>query len=68
MVESNFLSFRGSKEGAQLSLAKPPFLEKLESHLRQELQALDLTKGKVQELRLQVCATARRALVVVNLG
>ncbi|KAJ6666003.1 hypothetical protein lerEdw1_000907 [Lerista edwardsae] len=41
------------KDDVHITLAKPRFLEKLESHLRQELQALDLTKGKVQELRLQ---------------
>ncbi|XP_060644135.2 translin-associated factor X-interacting protein 1 isoform X1 [Anolis sagrei] len=35
------------------SLAKPRYLEELESYLRKELQALDLTKGKVQELKLQ---------------
>uniref|UniRef100_A0A670YK63 Translin-associated factor X-interacting protein 1 N-terminal domain-containing protein n=1 Tax=Pseudonaja textilis TaxID=8673 RepID=A0A670YK63_PSETE len=31
----------------------PRYLEELESYLRAELQALDLTKGKVQELKLQ---------------
>ncbi|XP_066494078.1 translin-associated factor X-interacting protein 1 [Tiliqua scincoides] len=41
------------KDDLGVSIAKPRYLEKLESYLRQELQALDLTKGKVQELRLQ---------------
>ncbi|XP_053126569.1 translin-associated factor X-interacting protein 1 isoform X2 [Hemicordylus capensis] len=42
-----------SKEQIAASVAKPRYLEELECHLRKELQSLDLTKGKVQELRLQ---------------
>nr|XP_028595568.1 translin-associated factor X-interacting protein 1 isoform X3 [Podarcis muralis] len=42
-----------NKEQLPLSIPKPRYLEDLESHLRRELQALDLTKGKVQELKLQ---------------
>nr|XP_034975076.1 translin-associated factor X-interacting protein 1 [Zootoca vivipara] len=44
---------RINKEQLPLSIPKPRYLEDLESHLRRELQALDLTKGKVQELKLQ---------------
>ncbi|XP_026574866.1 translin-associated factor X-interacting protein 1-like [Pseudonaja textilis] len=36
-----------------MPISKPRYLEELESYLRAELQALDLTKGKVQELKLQ---------------
>ncbi|XP_070616500.1 translin-associated factor X-interacting protein 1 isoform X2 [Erythrolamprus reginae] len=36
-----------------MPISKPRYLEELESHLRTELQALDLTKGKIQELKLQ---------------
>ncbi|XP_039183376.1 translin-associated factor X-interacting protein 1 isoform X1 [Crotalus tigris] len=36
-----------------MPISKPRYLEELESYLRTELQMLDLTKGKVQELRLQ---------------
>ncbi|XP_058010865.1 translin-associated factor X-interacting protein 1 [Ahaetulla prasina] len=36
-----------------MPISKPRYLEELESYLRTELQALDLTKGKVQELKLQ---------------
>ncbi|KAM3828820.1 translin-associated factor X-interacting protein 1 [Vipera latastei] len=36
-----------------MPISKPRYLEELESYLRTELQVLDLTKGKVQELRLQ---------------
>ncbi|XP_062997508.1 translin-associated factor X-interacting protein 1 [Elgaria multicarinata webbii] len=43
-----------SKDHVPLSISKPRYLEDLESHLRKELQALDLNKGKkVQELKLQ---------------
>ncbi|XP_020667130.2 translin-associated factor X-interacting protein 1 isoform X3 [Pogona vitticeps] len=44
---------RTIKDPVSLSVAKPRYLEDLESYLRKELQALDLTKGKVQELKLQ---------------
>ncbi|KAG8144020.1 hypothetical protein E2320_001151 [Naja naja] len=37
-----------------MPISKPRYLEELESYLRAELQALDLTKGKVQELKLQM--------------
>ncbi|XP_032086812.1 translin-associated factor X-interacting protein 1 [Thamnophis elegans] len=36
-----------------MPISKPRYLEQLESYLRAELQAIDLTKGKVQELKLQ---------------
>ncbi|XP_060537576.1 translin-associated factor X-interacting protein 1 [Pantherophis guttatus] len=36
-----------------MPISKPRYLEELESYLRTELKALDLTKGKVQELKLQ---------------
>nr|XP_056718339.1 translin-associated factor X-interacting protein 1 [Euleptes europaea] len=36
-----------------LPTSKPRYLEMLENHLRTELQSLDLTKGRTQELRLQ---------------
>ncbi|XP_061450271.1 translin-associated factor X-interacting protein 1 isoform X2 [Rhineura floridana] len=42
-----------NKEQFPLSISKPRYLQDLESHLRRELQALDFTKGKVQELKLQ---------------
>ncbi|KAJ7311949.1 hypothetical protein JRQ81_006271 [Phrynocephalus forsythii] len=42
-----------TKDTVSTSVAKPRYLEDLESYLRKELQALDLTKGKVQELKLQ---------------
>ncbi|KAM6430543.1 translin-associated factor X-interacting protein 1 isoform 2-T2 [Liasis olivaceus] len=42
-----------NKPPMPLSISKPRYLEDLESYLRAELQALDLTKGKVQELKLQ---------------
>ncbi|KAL7978875.1 hypothetical protein Chor_013364 [Crotalus horridus] len=37
-----------------MPISKPRYLEELENYLRTELQMLDLTKGKVQELRLQM--------------
>ncbi|XP_044275757.1 translin-associated factor X-interacting protein 1 isoform X2 [Varanus komodoensis] len=42
-----------SRDHVPLSITKPRYLEDLESHLRRELQVLDLTKGKFQELKLQ---------------
>ncbi|XP_063168990.1 translin-associated factor X-interacting protein 1 [Candoia aspera] len=42
-----------NKPSMPVSTSKPRYLEDLESYLRAELQALDLTKGKVQELKLQ---------------
>ncbi|XP_042196467.1 translin-associated factor X-interacting protein 1 isoform X2 [Callorhinchus milii] len=33
--------------------AKPQFLEQLEAHLRKELQTLDMSKPKIQEVKLQ---------------
>ncbi|XP_077165565.1 translin-associated factor X-interacting protein 1 isoform X2 [Paroedura picta] len=41
------------KVGFGLPTSKPRYLEMLEYHLRTELQSLDLTKGRAQELRLQ---------------
>lgn len=43
-----------SNEQALLTIPKPHHLEQLESYLRKELQALDLTKEISQELKLQV--------------
>ncbi|XP_015269439.1 PREDICTED: translin-associated factor X-interacting protein 1 [Gekko japonicus] len=43
----------GAKSPVSLLTSKPRYLEMLESHLRTELLSLDLTKGRVQELRLQ---------------
>uniref|UniRef100_A0A8D2IW71 Translin-associated factor X-interacting protein 1 N-terminal domain-containing protein n=1 Tax=Varanus komodoensis TaxID=61221 RepID=A0A8D2IW71_VARKO len=50
-----FLCWRplSSPNHVPLSITKPRYLEDLESHLRRELQVLDLTKGKFQELKLQ---------------
>ncbi|XP_073163328.1 translin-associated factor X-interacting protein 1 isoform X2 [Lepidochelys kempii] len=42
-----------SKKLASLTIAKPRYLEELESYLRKELQSLDLTKENAQELKLQ---------------
>ncbi|NXC50736.1 TXIP1 protein, partial [Penelope pileata] len=42
-----------SNKQALLAIPKPRHLEQLEAHLRTELQALDLTKGNSQELKLQ---------------
>ncbi|XP_019344520.1 translin-associated factor X-interacting protein 1 isoform X1 [Alligator mississippiensis] len=43
-----------SSEQASLTIAKPRYLEQMESYLREEVQALDLTKDNAQELKLQV--------------
>ncbi|XP_075289538.1 translin-associated factor X-interacting protein 1 [Opisthocomus hoazin] len=42
-----------SNQRALLAIPKPRYLEQLESYLRRELQALDLTKKNSQELKLQ---------------
>ncbi|XP_067409207.1 translin-associated factor X-interacting protein 1 [Emydura macquarii macquarii] len=42
-----------SNKQASLTIAKPRYLEELESYLRKELQSLDLTKENAQELKLQ---------------
>nr|XP_016851707.1 PREDICTED: translin-associated factor X-interacting protein 1 [Anolis carolinensis] len=44
---------RTTKDTISSSIAKPRYLEDLECYLWKELQVLDLTKGKVQELKLQ---------------
>ncbi|XP_069511370.1 translin-associated factor X-interacting protein 1 isoform X2 [Ambystoma mexicanum] len=42
-----------SNDRPATSISKPRFLEQLESYLRREQQSLDLTRGNVQELKLQ---------------
>nr|XP_025043006.1 translin-associated factor X-interacting protein 1 [Pelodiscus sinensis] len=42
-----------SNKQASLTIAKPRYLEELESYLRKELQSLDLTNENAQELKLQ---------------
>ncbi|KAJ1081829.1 hypothetical protein NDU88_002002 [Pleurodeles waltl] len=42
-----------SNDRPATSISKPRFLEQLENYLRRELQSLDLTRGNVQELKLQ---------------
>ncbi|NXJ83875.1 TXIP1 protein, partial [Trogon melanurus] len=42
-----------SNHQALLATPKPKYLEQLESHLRKELQSLDLTQKNSQELKLQ---------------
>uniref|UniRef100_A0A7M4DUS9 Translin associated factor X interacting protein 1 n=1 Tax=Crocodylus porosus TaxID=8502 RepID=A0A7M4DUS9_CROPO len=44
---------RYGSEQASLTIAKPRYLEQMESYLREELQSLDLTKDNAQELKLQ---------------
>ncbi|XP_048372137.1 translin-associated factor X-interacting protein 1 isoform X1 [Sphaerodactylus townsendi] len=44
---------RSIKRQPNFPTSKPRYLEMLEAHLRTELQSLDLTKGRIQELRLQ---------------